>query len=727
MRFILSLIVVLFSAFAFGQAGEAGGIPLQTNFAPATGKPLDKREQIATLADTSLILFPYVGLVTKVVDSGQSFEYGVGLFWREVVVGTPGRDGADGLPGEAGTNGTDGTDGSTGPTGAVGPQGVNGPRGPTGPQGVANTSYRGHFVSSAALIASAGAPLIGDIADVENGAVIDRWLYNGTSWVVSSGTPSAETSSSVKDKYEANANTNAYDDLEKQKVRETLGRVLAEAKNPLLNLFRPEYAIEDTQITGSTGIIQNSPTGIAISGPIYTYPGMVVQITGRHPTRLNVHAYTEDSTWLGMVLPSAINATEVYVAPPGTDFLNANIWQDGDTQYADSIAFSFFDTGDDGLFEPSLDVVNIFFPTNVVAGEFIGTTGALNISAGWLRTGEIQVIGNQTLVVSGQNTRFDVHQYNAAGAWLVKSILIPDGDGFQVGIRSDAAHIKCNISQDTPTDGDVVDRLVIMGSSPSTLKIKKSLIPDGSGSSTSTSSTQVNRPMFRSRRKPTITMIFDDDRTSDALVLSRFQDVGLLPSFAPISGGLTEAQGLFYKSAYDLGCSILSHSVTHPSFNNTSIGATAVEQEMRDSKNALTALGIQISGWVTPQSQLLASYLPIAAQHYGYAFTTSGGSDFGPTVDPIALTRFSVEGLDQSNQDIKDRIDLAITNNELLTLYGHAVPSTNLDTGGGTRFSEADLVEILAYIKTKIADSLCEFLPADEALISYYKTPVVVD
>ena len=85
MRHINLIASLLLSVSLYGQ------IEVQTNFKPNINKPIDDRQQIATLADTSTIAFVYDGLVTKVQDIDERYEYD-GTKWVPFTVGSPSGD-----------------------------------------------------------------------------------------------------------------------------------------------------------------------------------------------------------------------------------------------------------------------------------------------------------------------------------------------------------------------------------------------------------------------------------------------------------------------------------------------------------------------------------------------------------------------------------------------------------------------------------------------------------
>ncbi|AMO44111.1 hypothetical protein DSS3P8_053 [Roseobacter phage DSS3P8] len=82
--------------------------------------------------------------------------------------------------------------------------------------GLEASSFKGTFLNVTALDAAHPAPAIGSYAYVDAGIGSDVenyiWDDDDSAWVKSGGTGTAETSASVKAKYEANADTNAFTD-----------------------------------------------------------------------------------------------------------------------------------------------------------------------------------------------------------------------------------------------------------------------------------------------------------------------------------------------------------------------------------------------------------------------------------------------------------------------------------------------------------------------------------
>lgn len=499
-------------------------------------------------------------------------------------------------------------------------------------------------------------------------------------------------------------------------------------RNPELNFMNP-LSVDGTKQIGTTnGQIQNNTNGIGISGQMLVFPLMKFKVENRHPLRLNVHAYDESDNWLGLLA----EVDGVFTCPQNTSYINANIWQNDESQYANLVKFLYVSSSEDNFKEVlfnDVTAVNLFNSENVVFNSFVHTSGSFNSSPGWLRSGPINITGGETYYAHGFNqNRFDVHQYQSDNSWISKISIVLNEEGLlEIPTSSNASYLVVNIAQDVEGQSAKDTLIIFDGTGEYIQTIKPELLPN---TAISSSTVNVLSRRFFSRRRPTISFQFDDTTDTDDLVYQIFQERGLLPSFAIRTDRLTPARQSRYKSFFDAGCTILAHSVNHPPMNDTSISASDVEFQMKESKLALENLGIDVSGWVTPNSILHESFTDLAIKYFGYAVTkhlsTSPDYTFDETNDPIRLSRFSMEQDGQTLNDLKTRVDTAITNNELLIFYGHSLPSTYTDTSTGTSsLTQADLEGLLDYLVDKVEDGECLVLPSDQAVSHYYKPPVV--
>ncbi|MCK0135695.1 polysaccharide deacetylase family protein [Arenibacter sp. S6351L] len=227
-------------------------------------------------------------------------------------------------------------------------------------------------------------------------------------------------------------------------------------------------------------------------------------------------------------------------------------------------------------------------------------------------------------------------------------------------------------------------------------------------------------------KQAVFSFIFDDLNTTDSLVKSVFDEFGFQPSFAITTKKLNPKTAPLYKSYAEEGISILSHSHTHPKMNNSSdIDRETVLMELKDSKERIENYGIPVRGFVTPNSYMRPEFLSLLDTEYDYAFTNNHNDLYDISVDKKQLARYGIESnistSDHSIEKIVSRIDQAITNKELLVLYGHALPSTYLDDLGKPRVTANDLRAILKYLKSKVINGECIVLTSDLAIQEYYR------
>ena len=237
---------------------------------------------------------------------------------------------------------------------------------------------------------------------------------------------------------------------------------------------------------------------------------------------------------------------------------------------------------------------------------------------------------------------------------------------------------------------------------------------------------QPNIKKVAGAKQAVFSFIFDDLNTTDSLVKSIFDEFGFQPSFAITTNKLNPKTAPLYKSYAEEGISILSHSHTHPKMNNSSVlDKESLLMELKDSKERIESYGIPVHGFVTPNSYMRPEFLSLLETEYDYAFTNNHNDLYDISVDKRHLARYGIESnistSDHSIEKIRSRIDQAITNNELLVLYGHAMPSTYLDDLGKPRVTANDLRAILGYLKSKRDNNECLVLTADLAMEAYYK------
>jgi len=80
---LITIILLFVATFATAQ------ISVNTNFNALTNQPIDTRDTLTNLADTSDVDWKYPGLLTYAVDSSQWWFYD-GAYWQQLVIPTSG-------------------------------------------------------------------------------------------------------------------------------------------------------------------------------------------------------------------------------------------------------------------------------------------------------------------------------------------------------------------------------------------------------------------------------------------------------------------------------------------------------------------------------------------------------------------------------------------------------------------------------------------------------------
>ena len=244
---------------------------------------------------------------------------------------------------------------------------------------------------------------------------------------------------------------------------------------------------------------------------------------------------------------------------------------------------------------------------------------------------------------------------------------------------------------------------------------------------TSLLESNATKNFFNSRRKPTISFVFDGTQPTDQLAFDLFQEYGFIANYAVKPSLLTTSNQIVYDNAYKNGSSIIAYPYGGGNMNDTSRTNADVDEVMATSKKMLRDKGFKVSGWQTPGSSLNVKYLPEIIKNYGYGFTALNAGLYNETLDPVKMHRYALESEFNSGgiTAVKARMDTAITNNELLVCYGHHIPSLYIKPDGVTPYmTESELRELLTYLRTKVDNNECFVLATDEAIQSYYK-PVI--
>ena len=217
-------------------------------------------------------------------------------------------------------------------------------------------------------------------------------------------------------------------------------------------------------------------------------------------------------------------------------------------------------------------------------------------------------------------------------------------------------------------------------------------------------------------KKAVITFTFDDANTSDRTVFSMFYERGLVCNFALITNSATSAKYAEYLNYQNNGFEILSHSVTHSDMKAEGLDRNWVENEIKNSKQALVDAGLNVRSWVTPKSALHESYLDILGSYYDSGATVYLGNwnDDGTvpysTQDDSPLEFFRVSMESTTVERCIKAIDEAVANNGFLNFYAHGFASVTQD----------ELNQILDHVSALVKEGRCYVSTVSDGVDYYY-------
>ena len=228
------------------------------------------------------------------------------------------------------------------------------------------------------------------------------------------------------------------------------------------------------------------------------------------------------------------------------------------------------------------------------------------------------------------------------------------------------------------------------------------------------------------RRVCAISFQFDDCDDNDAQIVSVFDAKKARCGFAFIASSSNRTnKGATYLGYQAKGYEILSHSTDGAVMNAVTPDMTMqyADQRIRDSYYYLTNMGFNIRGWVTPNSEMAAEFIPLLVPWYDYATTvyyyygsTASDGSTTPYQDKtkslMKLHRMSLEN--STLAELKAIVDDAITNRAFLTFYGH---SANLGNGD---FTTENIAALIDYIQSKEANYTCHLLKPCDAVDYYF-------
>lgn len=206
--------------------------------------------------------------------------------------------------------------------------------------------------------------------------------------------------------------------------------------------------------------------------------------------------------------------------------------------------------------------------------------------------------------------------------------------------------------------------------------------------------------LYPQTKLPCVSFQFDDLNYRDDLLVTLFESYKLTCAFAFIAStsNITN-KAAQYKDYQGRGFQIMNHSVDGTVFNLTNYTYQTALETIATSLNRIQDTGMVCNGFVSPSSSMEASFMPILKMFHSYAFTdvTTDATANGRSQNTCDLHRYSLES--HTVAEIEQYIDDCITNDQIMTFYGHAA---NLVDGGDTSvFSLAKIAAVIEYCITK--------------------------
>lgn len=224
--------------------------------------------------------------------------------------------------------------------------------------------------------------------------------------------------------------------------------------------------------------------------------------------------------------------------------------------------------------------------------------------------------------------------------------------------------------------------------------------------------------LFPQTKLPCVSFQFDDNTTKDSQLVDLFKSKGLVCAFAFIgSQSNINTYGEKYLGWAKDGFQIMNHSWNGTVFNTNNYTYETAMAAIMGAKNNIQKAGMQCNGFVSPSSEMANDFLPILKVAHAYAFTsaTSSATANGRSQDTCQLHRYSLQS--HTLAEIEQYIDDCITNDQIMTFYGHAADL--VDDGDTTVFSLAKIGAILDYCIAK-RDSGLLYVGGTDDCVKYF-------
>lgn len=184
----------------------------------------------------------------------------------------------------------------------------------------------------------------------------------------------------------------------------------------------------------------------------------------------------------------------------------------------------------------------------------------------------------------------------------------------------------------------------------------------------------LRQKIYPPTKLPCLSIQFDDmNYNGDAQVVELFKKYNSVCGFACLgnSARMTEDYAEDYLLWNKDGFDIINHSIDGKVFNTTNYTYATALATIMEAKNNLEKKGYVVNGFVAPSSAMEESFKPILRLSQGFAFTTATSSPTanGRSADRCDLHRYPMQSFTLAQ--IKSFIDDCITNDQIITLYGH--------------------------------------------------------
>ncbi len=205
--------------------------------------------------------------------------------------------------------------------------------------------------------------------------------------------------------------------------------------------------------------------------------------------------------------------------------------------------------------------------------------------------------------------------------------------------------------------------------------------------------------LYPKTKLPCVSFQFDDIPAKDSQIVALFETYKLTCAFAFIASESNILEhGPRYVGYQRKGFQIMNHSINGTIYDTTNYTYQTAMAAIQTALYRIQGAGMVCNGFVAPSSSMAAEFMPILKLFHAYAFTsgTSSPTANGRNQDPCDLHRYSMQS--HTLAEIEEYIDDSITNDQIMTFYGHAADLVDGDT---SVFSLNKIAAIIEYCIAK--------------------------